>query len=65
MPTGDAAVVGASGVRPVREKAMTIRVLASYGAIAAATLVAALMLTACEPSSLSVATPDYGAALDW
>jgi hypothetical protein len=44
---------------------MTMRVLASYGAIAAATLVAALALTACEPPSLSVATPDYGAALDW
>ena len=44
---------------------MKMRVLASYGAIAAVTLVAALSLTACEPASLSVASPDYGAALDW
>ena len=44
---------------------MKTRVLASYGAIAAATLAAAFALAACEPASLSVATPDYGAAIDW
>jgi hypothetical protein len=50
---------------PLRENTMKTRVLASYGAIAAATLAAAFALTACEPAGLSVATPDYGAALDW
>ena len=37
---------------------MTMRMFASYGAVAIATLVAALSLTACEPASLSVARPD-------
>jgi hypothetical protein len=51
--------------RPGLEKTMTIRMFASYGAVAVATLVAAAALAACEPASLSPATPDYSAALDW
>ena len=44
---------------------MTMRMFASYRAVVAATLVAAGALAACEPASLSMATPDYSSALDW
>ena len=44
---------------------MKIPMFVSYGAVAVATLVAAAALAACEPASLSAATPDYSAAIDW
>ena len=38
---------------------------ATYGAVAAVTLVAAAVLAACEPASVSMTTPDWSSALDW
>src|SRR5438105_15904724 len=51
--------------RPAQEKTMKIPMFVSYGAVALATLVAAAALASCEPASLSAATPDYSAAIDW